>query len=120
MLGFVLKTTSSDARLDALAKLAGSKKVLYSQLEFVDIAGLVRGAAEGKGLGNKFLGWFDHLRVVFPLKTCLQLIFESVPQSFICCVALKMIRLFMSKRVAWILCEAKLISPLSFVSWTFF
>jgi len=45
-----------DPRLDALAALAGSKNIIPTQLEFVDIAGLVRGASKGEGLGNQFLG----------------------------------------------------------------
>ncbi len=44
-----------DRRLDVLAKLAKSPKVIPTQLEFVDIAGLVRGASKGEGLGNQFL-----------------------------------------------------------------
>lgn len=44
-----------DARLDALAKFSESKKVIPAAIEFVDIAGLVKGAAEGQGLGNQFL-----------------------------------------------------------------
>ena len=44
-----------DERLDTLAKLAGSKQILPTFLEFVDIAGLVRGASKGEGLGNQFL-----------------------------------------------------------------
>jgi ribosome-binding ATPase len=44
-----------DARVDALAKLSNSKKKIYTTIEFVDIAGLVKGAAQGEGLGNKFL-----------------------------------------------------------------
>lgn len=44
-----------DERLDALAKLSGSAKKIPAAVEFVDIAGLVKGAAEGEGLGNKFL-----------------------------------------------------------------
>jgi len=44
-----------DKRLEKLSKLSGSKKLLYATTEFVDIAGLVKGAAEGQGLGNKFL-----------------------------------------------------------------
>ena len=44
-----------DPRLDALASLAGSAAVIPTQLEFVDIAGLVRGASKGEGLGNQFL-----------------------------------------------------------------
>ena len=50
-----------DARLEILAKLGKSAKVVATQLEFVDIAGLVRGASRGEGLGNQFLG---HIREV--------------------------------------------------------
>jgi ribosome-binding ATPase len=44
-----------DARLDKLAELAGSKQTVYTDLKVVDIAGLVRGASKGEGLGNQFL-----------------------------------------------------------------
>ncbi len=44
-----------DARLDALAKIANPQRILPATVEFVDIAGLVKGASEGAGLGNKFL-----------------------------------------------------------------
>lgn len=44
-----------DARLDVLADMSKSEKVVPAVIEFVDIAGLVKGAAEGEGLGNKFL-----------------------------------------------------------------
>lgn len=50
-----------DPRLDALAKIASSAKLIPTQLEFVDIAGLVRGASKGEGLGNQFL---SHIREV--------------------------------------------------------
>ncbi len=50
-----------DPRLDALAKLYNSKKITPTVLEFVDIAGLVKGASKGEGLGNKFL---SHIREV--------------------------------------------------------
>ncbi|HEY1257627.1 MAG TPA: redox-regulated ATPase YchF, partial [Stellaceae bacterium] len=50
-----------DERLDICAKLAKSRRIVPTQLEFVDIAGLVRGASKGQGLGNQFLG---HLRAV--------------------------------------------------------
>jgi len=50
-----------DERLDILARLAKSAKIVPTQLEFVDIAGLVRGASRGEGLGNQFLG---HIREV--------------------------------------------------------
>ena len=45
-----------DPRLDRLAAIAQSAQILPTQLEFVDIAGLVRGASKGEGLGNQFLG----------------------------------------------------------------
>ncbi|MDO8486341.1 MAG: GTPase, partial [Candidatus Staskawiczbacteria bacterium] len=44
-----------DERVDKLAELSKSKKKIYATVDFVDIAGLVKGAAEGEGLGNKFL-----------------------------------------------------------------
>ncbi len=50
-----------DARLDILAKLAKTKVKVGTQMEFVDIAGLVKGASQGEGLGNQFLG---HIRQV--------------------------------------------------------
>src|SRR5579864_843081 len=50
-----------DPRLEILAGLGKSAKIVATQLEFVDIAGLVRGASKGEGLGNQFLG---HIREV--------------------------------------------------------
>jgi GTP-binding protein YchF len=50
-----------DERLETCARLAKSRRVVPTQLEFVDIAGLVRGAARGEGLGNQFLA---HIREV--------------------------------------------------------
>ncbi|MCZ8131847.1 MAG: redox-regulated ATPase YchF [Steroidobacteraceae bacterium] len=44
-----------DPRLDVLARIAKSEKVLPATVEFVDIAGIVKGASQGEGLGNKFL-----------------------------------------------------------------
>ena len=44
-----------DPRLDTLSKISGSEKTIPAIIEFVDIAGLVRGASQGEGLGNKFL-----------------------------------------------------------------
>jgi len=50
-----------DERLDRLAELSKSEKTLPAAIEFVDIAGLVKGASEGEGLGNQFL---SHIREV--------------------------------------------------------
>ena len=44
-----------DERIDALAEISKSAKKIYTTVEFIDIAGLVKGASEGEGLGNKFL-----------------------------------------------------------------
>ncbi|MDO1559619.1 redox-regulated ATPase YchF [Brevundimonas sp. 2R-24] len=44
-----------EPRLEVLAKIAGSKEIIPSRITFVDIAGLVRGASKGEGLGNQFL-----------------------------------------------------------------
>ena len=50
-----------DERLDELAKIYNPEKVTHAIIEFVDIAGLVKGASKGEGLGNKFL---SHIREV--------------------------------------------------------
>ena len=50
-----------DKRLDNLAKISKSKKIINTTISFVDIAGLVKGASKGEGLGNKFL---SHIREV--------------------------------------------------------
>ena len=50
-----------DHRLDALSKMSNSQKTIPAAVEFVDIAGLVKGASEGEGLGNQFL---SHIREV--------------------------------------------------------
>lgn len=55
------KVCVHDKRLDNLAKIANSKEIIPTQLEFVDIAGLVKGASKGEGLGNQFL---SHIREV--------------------------------------------------------
>ena len=50
-----------DNRLEKLAKISNSKKIINTTISFVDIAGLVKGASKGEGLGNKFL---SHIREV--------------------------------------------------------
>ena len=50
-----------DERLEKLAKISQSKKIINTTISFVDIAGLVKGASKGEGLGNKFL---SHIREV--------------------------------------------------------
>ena len=53
--------TVPDERVAALSNIYSSKKTIYTTIEFCDIAGLVKGASRGEGLGNKFLG---HIREV--------------------------------------------------------
>lgn len=50
-----------DPRMDALSEMSKTQKIIYAHTEFVDIAGLVKGASKGEGLGNKFL---SHIREV--------------------------------------------------------
>ncbi len=53
-----------DQRLEELSKISKSKKTIYTTVEFVDIAGLVRGAHKGKGLGNKFLSYIKEVDAI--------------------------------------------------------
>ena len=61
-----------DARLDALAKMYDPKKVTPTTIEFVDIAGLVRGASRGEGLGNKFLSHIREVDAVVHVVRCFE------------------------------------------------
>jgi len=61
-----------DARLDALSKLTKSEKTLPAAFEFVDIAGLVRGASEGEGLGNQFLSHIREVDAVVQVIRCFE------------------------------------------------
>ena len=61
-----------DKRLDALAKIAGSQKIIETQLGFVDIAGLVRGASKGEGLGNQFLGNIREVDAIVHVLRCFE------------------------------------------------
>jgi GTP-binding protein YchF len=61
-----------DARLDKLAAVAGSQKIIPTQLAFVDIAGLVRGASKGEGLGNQFLGNIREVDAIVHVLRCFE------------------------------------------------
>lgn len=61
-----------DERLDKLAAIAGSAKIIPTQLEFVDIAGLVRGASKGEGLGNQFLANIREVDAIIHLLRCFE------------------------------------------------
>jgi GTP-binding protein YchF len=59
-----------DKRLNKLAEVAGSQKIIETQLAFVDIAGLVRGASKGEGLGNQFLGNIREVDAIVHVLRC--------------------------------------------------
>jgi GTP-binding protein YchF len=61
-----------DARLETLAKLAKSAKITPTQIDFADIAGLVRGASKGEGLGNQFLGHIREVDAVAHVVRCFE------------------------------------------------
>ena len=61
-----------DPRLDQLAAIAGSQKIIPTQLGFVDIAGLVRGASKGEGLGNQFLGNIREVDAIIHVLRCFE------------------------------------------------
>lgn len=61
-----------DERIDALAKMYNPKKVTRAYIEFVDIAGLVKGASKGEGLGNKFLSHIREVDAVVHVVRCFE------------------------------------------------
>ena len=61
-----------DERLDKLAAIAGSARVIPTQLAFVDIAGLVKGASQGEGLGNQFLGNIREVDAIVHVLRCFE------------------------------------------------
>ena len=61
-----------DPRLAILAKLAGSGKLIPAYMEFVDIAGLVKGASTGEGLGNQFLGHIRQVDAILHVLRCFE------------------------------------------------
>src|SRR3954470_16341918 len=61
-----------DERLDKLAVAAKSAKIIATQLEFVDIAGLVRGASKGEGLGNQFLANIREVDAIVHVLRCFE------------------------------------------------
>src|SRR3979409_997188 len=61
-----------DPRLDVLAKLAKSVEIIPTRLTFVDIAGLVRGASKGEGLGNQFLANIREVDAIAHVVRCFE------------------------------------------------
>jgi len=61
-----------DPRINTLAEIAGSKEIIPTQLSFVDIAGLVRGASKGEGLGNQFLANIREVDAIVHVLRCFE------------------------------------------------
>ena len=64
--------TVPDARLEVLAKLSHSQKIVPTAIEFVDIAGLVKGASGGEGLGNQFLSHIREVDAIVQVVRCFE------------------------------------------------
>ncbi len=59
-----------DERLEVLAKISNSEKIVPTRIEFVDIAGLVKGASRGEGLGNQFLANIREVDAIVHVVRC--------------------------------------------------
>jgi len=66
------KVNVPDVRLENLAKIAASAQIIPNQIEFVDIAGLVRGASKGEGLGNQFLSHIREVDAIINVVRCFE------------------------------------------------
>ena len=64
--------TVPDPRLEVLSKLSGSQKLIPAAIEFVDIAGLVKGASAGEGLGNQFLSHIREVNAIVQVVRCFE------------------------------------------------
>jgi GTP-binding protein YchF len=61
-----------DPRIEALAAIAGSKEIIPTRITFVDIAGIVRGASKGEGLGNQFLANIREVDAIAHVVRCFE------------------------------------------------
>ena len=66
------KVVVFDKRLNDVCRISKSQKIIFNQLEFVDIAGLVKGASKGEGLGNKFLGNLNNVDAIIHMVRCFE------------------------------------------------
>ena len=64
--------TVPDERLQVLTDIYKAKKTIYTTIEFYDIAGLVKGASKGEGLGNKFLGHIREVAAIVHVVRCFE------------------------------------------------
>ena len=61
-----------DQRLDKIAEIITTEKIVPTIVEFVDIAGLVKGASQGEGLGNQFLGHIKSVNAILHVVRCFE------------------------------------------------
>ena len=61
-----------DQRLDKIAEIITTEKIVPTAVEFVDIAGLVKGASQGEGLGNQFLGHIKNVNAILHVVRCFE------------------------------------------------
>ena len=61
-----------DPRLETIAEISRSKKIIPTAIEFVDIAGLVKGASAGEGLGNQFLSHIREVKAIVQVVRCFE------------------------------------------------
>ncbi len=61
-----------DKRLDVISQLVPAKKTIFTTMEFIDVAGLVKGASEGGGMGNKFLGHIREVSAIAHVVRCFE------------------------------------------------
>ena len=64
--------TVPDSRLEVLSKISGSQKIIPAAIEMVDIAGLVKGASQGEGLGNQFLSHIREVDAIIQVVRCFE------------------------------------------------
>ena len=75
-----------DKRLDVLEKMYNTKRKVYTTVEFYDIAGLVKGAAAGEGLGNKFLSHIREVDAVVEVVRCKDCLYAQERYGHLECI----------------------------------
>lgn len=61
-----------DPKLDKLASICHSEKIVYDEMQFIDVAGLIKGAHKGEGLGNQFLSTIRQVSVILHVVRCFE------------------------------------------------
>ena len=61
-----------DPRLDKLAQICHSERTVYDEMQFIDVAGLIKGAHKGEGLGNQFLSTIRQVSVILHVVRCFE------------------------------------------------